>query len=78
MTNQIFVSPHGEDWKVKVVGNQKASAICDTKAEAVEKAREIAQNPFQNTSPHCPKPHKNRIRRLGGWFVLRRLQSQPR
>jgi hypothetical protein len=44
MTSQIFVSPTGEDWKVKVVGNQKASAICDTKAEAVEKAREIARN----------------------------------
>ena len=44
MTNQIFVSPNGDDWKVKVVGNQKASAICNTKAEAVKKAREIAQN----------------------------------
>jgi len=44
MANQIFVSPDGEDWKVKVVGNQKASAICDTKAEAVERAKEIAQN----------------------------------
>ncbi len=44
MTNQIFVSPNDESWKVKVVGNQKASAICDTKAEAVERAREIAQN----------------------------------
>ena len=44
MANQIFVSPDGEDWKVKVVGNQKASAICDNKAEAVERAKEIAQN----------------------------------
>ncbi len=44
MINQIFVSPAGGDWKVKVVGNQKASAICDTKAEAVERARGIAQN----------------------------------
>ena len=44
MANQVFVSPDGEDWKVKVVGNQKASAICDTKAEAVERAKEIAQN----------------------------------
>ena len=44
MANQIFVSPNGEDWKVKVVGNQKASAICDTKAEAFECAREIAKN----------------------------------
>jgi hypothetical protein len=44
MANQIFVSPGGENWKVKVVGNQKASAVCDTKAEAVERAKEIAQN----------------------------------
>ncbi len=44
MAKQVFVSPDGEDWKVKVVGNQKASAICDTKAQAVERAREIAQN----------------------------------
>lgn len=44
MPNQVFVSPDGEDWKVKVVGNEKASAILDTKAEAVERAREIAQN----------------------------------
>ena len=44
MTHQIFVSPNGKDWKVKIVGNQKASAICDTKAEAVERAKEIAQN----------------------------------
>ena len=44
MRKQIFVSPSGEDWKAKVVGNQKASVVCDTKAEAVERAREIAQN----------------------------------
>lgn len=44
MANQVFVSPDGEDWKVKVVGNQKASAVCDTKAKAVERAKEIAQN----------------------------------
>lgn len=44
MADQIFVSPNGADWKIKVVGNQKASAICDTKAQAVERAREIAQN----------------------------------
>lgn len=44
MANKIFVSPNGNDWKVKVVGNQKASAVCHTKAEAVEKAKEIAQN----------------------------------
>ncbi|MFZ2975396.1 MAG: DUF2188 domain-containing protein [Candidatus Moraniibacteriota bacterium] len=44
MTNQIFVSPTGGDWKVKVVGNKRVSAICDTKAEAVARGKEIAQN----------------------------------
>lgn len=44
MANQIFVSPDGKNWKVKVVGNQKASAICDNKADAVERAKKIAQN----------------------------------
>ncbi|OGY92397.1 MAG: hypothetical protein A3H70_00415 [Candidatus Komeilibacteria bacterium RIFCSPLOWO2_02_FULL_48_11] len=44
MANQIFVSPNGEDWKGKVVGNQRASVVCDTKAEAVERARDIAKN----------------------------------
>lgn len=44
MANQIFVSPDGEDWKVKVVGNRKSSAVLETKAEAVERAKEIAQN----------------------------------
>lgn len=44
MANKIFVSPAEDNWKVKIVGNQKASAVCDTKAEAIERAREIAQN----------------------------------
>ncbi len=44
MSGQIFVSPNESDWKVKTVGNQRASAICDTKAEAVKRAREIAIN----------------------------------
>jgi hypothetical protein len=44
MAKQIFVSPNGGDWKVKSVGNQRASALCNTKAEAVERAREIARN----------------------------------
>lgn len=44
MSKQVFVSPDGNDWKVKVVGNQKASALLDTKAEAVQRAIEIAKN----------------------------------
>lgn len=44
MVKQVFVSPAGEDWKVQVVGNSKASAKRETKAEAVERAKEIAKS----------------------------------
>lgn len=44
MYKQVFVSPEGDDWKVKVVGNQKASAVLDTKLDAVERGKEIAKN----------------------------------
>jgi hypothetical protein len=42
---QIFVSPNGGNWwKVKQPWNQKASAIVDTKKEAIEIAQNIARN----------------------------------
>lgn len=41
---QIFVSPMGNNWKVKNPDNKKASAICDTKEEAKTIATEIAKN----------------------------------
>ena len=44
MSKQVFVSPDNEGWKIKVVGNQKASVIIENKADAVERAREIAIN----------------------------------
>lgn len=44
MAKKIFVSPYNGDWRVKDVDNQKASGIFDTKAEAVERAIEIARN----------------------------------
>ena len=44
MAKRIFVSPFNGDWKVKDPDNQKASGIFDTKAEAVERATEIARN----------------------------------
>lgn len=44
MSKQVFVSPLDGDWKVKVVGNDRASAVLDNKAEAVERAIEIAKN----------------------------------
>lgn len=44
MTKKIFVSPINGDWKVKTVGAEKAAGIFDTKAEAVDRAIELAKN----------------------------------
>lgn len=38
------VVPHGSDWAVKGAGNQKASSVHSTQAEAISQAREIAKN----------------------------------
>jgi hypothetical protein len=38
------VVPHGEDWAVKGAGNSKATSVYKTQAEAITRAREIAQN----------------------------------
>lgn len=38
------VVPHGKDWAVKGAGNSKATYITDTQSEAIELARDIAQN----------------------------------
>lgn len=42
--NQVWVSPSSGDWKVHSAGAQRAEGIYDTKAEAVERAREIAES----------------------------------
>lgn len=45
MVRQIHVTPTGNDtWKVKQPSNQKASAICNTQAEAKQVATNIAKN----------------------------------
>ena len=38
------VVPHSEGWAVKPEGGQRASSIHRTQAEAIARAREIAQN----------------------------------
>jgi len=40
---QVFVSPFDGRWKVKVVGNDRASAIVDNKKEAIEIGIETAK-----------------------------------
>lgn len=38
------VTPKGDNWQVKGAGNGKATAVVPTQKEAIEKAKEIAQN----------------------------------
>jgi len=40
---KVHVVPKGNDWAVKKEGNTKASAITDTKKEAIEKAIPLAK-----------------------------------
>lgn len=43
-SNQVWVSPADDAWKVKQPDNSKASAICQTQKEAISIAHKIAQN----------------------------------
>jgi len=38
------VVPHGDNWAVKGAGNSKATSVYPTQAEAIDRARGIAQN----------------------------------
>jgi len=38
------VTPHGEEWKVQRSGSERATAIVETKKEAIEIGRETAKN----------------------------------
>ena len=40
---RIWVSPAGENWKVKTEGEQKATGIFNTKKEAVDRAIDLAK-----------------------------------
>ena len=43
-TNHQHVVPHPEGWAVKGEGNERYTAIYDYQDDAIERAREIAQN----------------------------------
>lgn len=38
------VVPHGDQWAVRGAGNSRVTSIHDTQGEAIDRAREIAQN----------------------------------
>jgi hypothetical protein len=44
MPNQHITPNNGGGWKVQGAGNNKATKITDTKKEAVDAGRKIAQN----------------------------------
>jgi len=48
------VVPKGTEWAVKGEGNNKATAIVDTQAKAIEIAREIAINQKSEVVIHRP------------------------
>ena len=49
MNKQIWVSPTANWWKVKQPSNSRASANTNTKAEAMQIARDIAINQWLET-----------------------------
>lgn len=44
MTKNQHVVPRNDGWAVKGAGNSRATSVHDTQAEAIARAREIAQN----------------------------------
>jgi hypothetical protein len=48
------VVPHGDDWAVRGAGNSRATSLHSTQAEAIERAREIAQNQASELFIHRP------------------------
>ncbi len=54
MKKNQHVVPHDGGWAVKGEGNEKATAIVKTQAEAIEIAKEIAQNQKTEVVIHRP------------------------
>lgn len=48
------VVPHGDVWAVKGAGNEKATKLVSTQAEAIKIAREIAINKKSEVVIHRP------------------------
>lgn len=44
MQNSIHVTPKGDSWRVKRAGAQRASNVCNTQAECIEIAKNMAKN----------------------------------
>lgn len=54
MKKNQHVVPKGNEWAVKGAGNEKATAIVPTQAEAIKIARDIAVNQKSEVVIHRP------------------------
>lgn len=54
MKKNQHVVPKGKDWAVKGAGNERATAIVPTQAEAIKIARDIAMNQKSEVVIHRP------------------------
>jgi len=54
MGKNQHVVPHGDKWAVKGAGNEKATRVVNTQAEAAEIARQIAINQQSERIIHRP------------------------
>ena len=52
MARQVHVTHSSSGWVVKQPGNQRASAICGTKAQAIRRAETIARSQGLETKIH--------------------------
>jgi uncharacterized protein YdaT len=52
MGKNQHVVPHQDDWAVRGEGNERATSVHTTQAEAIERAREIAINERSEVVTH--------------------------
>lgn len=52
MGNNQHVVPHKDGWAVKPEGGERASSVHETQREAIQQAREIAQNQHSELFVH--------------------------
>ena len=54
MGKDQHVVPHDDQWGVRGEGNDRLTSLHDTQTEAIERAREIAQNQRSDVVIHRP------------------------
>jgi hypothetical protein len=54
MKKNVHVVPHGENWAVKIEGNDRATKVVPTQREAIGIAKGIAQKNHSESIIHRP------------------------